>query len=128
MNAQARLSPQTEQTMLAVPGMHCAGCMSKVERGLCELPGVESARVNLTARIVTIDTSVLEPQIAFPHSPDNVRALSDVGDVPLDQVFIGSCTNGRIEDLRIAAQVLKGEKISDGVRAIVSPATTDITA
>jgi Cu2+-exporting ATPase len=55
MSAQARLSPETEQTLLAVPGMHCAGCMSKVERGLCELPGVESARVNLTARTVTVE-------------------------------------------------------------------------
>ena len=61
------------------------------------------------------------PQVALPHSPDNVRPISEVGSVPLDQVFLGSCTNGRLEDLRDAAHLLKGRKVADGVRFIVIP-------
>lgn len=67
--------------------------------------------------------SGLEPQVAFPHSPENTRPLSQVGEVPIDQAFIGSCTNGRLEDLRVAAQVLKGHQVASGVRLIVNPAT-----
>jgi 3-isopropylmalate/(R)-2-methylmalate dehydratase large subunit len=69
------------------------------------------------------DISRLEPQVAFPPSPGNVRPLSRVGEVPIDQAVIGSCTNGRLEDLRLAAQVLKGRKVARGVRLIVIPAT-----
>lgn len=74
-------------------------------------------------RIVNIDVNDIEPQIACPHSPDNVVPISEIGDIRLDQVFIGSCTNGRIEDLRIAAQILKGKKVSKGTRLIVIPST-----
>jgi 3-isopropylmalate/(R)-2-methylmalate dehydratase large subunit len=70
---------------------------------------------------LTIDVSDLEPQIAFPPSPDNVRPLSGAGTVVLDQVFIGSCTNGQIEDLRDAASVLRGRKAAQGLRLIVIP-------
>ena len=70
-----------------------------------------------------IDGSKLEPQVAPPHAPDNVVGVSQVGDVPVDQAFIGSCTNGRISDLREAAAILKGRKVARDVRLIVIPAT-----
>ena len=69
------------------------------------------------------DIGGLEPQVAFPPSPANVRPLSQVGEVPIDQAVIGSCTNGRIEDLRLAAQVLEDRRVARGVRLIVIPAT-----
>lgn len=74
----------------------------------------------------TVDLGTLEPQVAFPHLPENTRPLSAVGDVPVDQVVVGSCTNGRIEDLRGAAAVLRGRKVHDGVRMLVFPATQEI--
>jgi 3-isopropylmalate/(R)-2-methylmalate dehydratase large subunit len=73
-----------------------------------------------------VDLAALEPQVAFPHLPENTRPLSQVGNVPIDQVVVGSCTNGRIEDLRSAATVLKGRKVHDGVRMLVFPATQEI--
>ncbi len=69
------------------------------------------------------DVSRLEPQVALPPSPGNVRPLSQVGQVAIDQAVIGSCTNGRLEDLRLAARVLKGRKVFKGLRLIVIPAT-----
>ncbi len=75
---------------------------------------------------MTVDLAALEPQVAFPHLPENARPLSKVGNVPIDQVVVGSCTNGRIEDLRSAAAVLKGRKIHGSVRMIVLPATQEI--
>ncbi len=72
------------------------------------------------------DISKLEPQIALPHSPENVRPVSEVGDIKLDQVYVGSCTNGRIEDLRIAAAMVKGRRVHPDVRMIVVPATVEI--
>lgn len=65
----------------------------------------------------------IEPQVAFPHSPENVRGISEVGNVPVDQVVIGSCTNGRLEDLQVAAKVLKGKRVASYVRLIIIPAT-----
>ncbi|HPV48134.1 MAG TPA: 3-isopropylmalate dehydratase large subunit [Smithellaceae bacterium] len=75
------------------------------------------------AEVMEIDASKLEPQVAFPHLPSNVRGISDVGQVRIDQSLIGSCTNGRIEDLRVAAQILKSRKAAPHVRLIVVPAT-----
>ncbi len=75
---------------------------------------------------VTIDVSGLEPLATYGYKPDNVKPVSEMAGTEVDQVYIGSCTNGRIEDLRIAAQVLKGKKISDRVRGILSPASPDI--
>jgi len=72
------------------------------------------------------DISLLEPQVAFPHLPSNVRGISTVGSMPIDQVVIGSCTNGRIEDLRVAAQILKGRNVAPFVRLIIIPATPAI--
>jgi 3-isopropylmalate/(R)-2-methylmalate dehydratase large subunit len=75
------------------------------------------------ADVIEIDASKLEPQVAFPHLPSNVKGVSQAGNVKIDQSLIGSCTNGRIEDLRIAAQILKNRKAAPGVRLIVVPAT-----
>ena len=74
----------------------------------------------------TIDLSELKPTVAFPHLPENTRTVEDAGEVSIDQVVIGSCTNGRIEDLRVAAEILKDRKVADGVRTIVIPATQQI--
>ncbi|MDE6874187.1 MAG: 3-isopropylmalate dehydratase large subunit [Lachnospiraceae bacterium] len=71
----------------------------------------------------TIDLASLEPTVAFPHLPENTKTVKESGEVTIDQVVIGSCTNGRISDMRAAAEVLKGRKVADGVRAIVIPAT-----
>lgn len=72
------------------------------------------------------DISDLEPQVACPHSPENVKPVSELSDIQIDQVVIGSCTNGRLDDLRVAAKVLKGKKVDPGVRLIVIPATQQI--
>ena len=75
------------------------------------------------SRVLEIDVSDLEPQVAVPHKVDNVVGVSEVEGVKADQVFIGSCTNGRYEDLKIAAEILKGEKVAKGTRLIVIPAS-----
>lgn len=72
------------------------------------------------------DVSKLEPMVAFPHLPSNVKPISQVGNVLIDQVVIGSCTNGRIEDLQLAARVIKGKKVHKYVRLIVIPATQEV--
>jgi 3-isopropylmalate/(R)-2-methylmalate dehydratase large subunit len=72
-------------------------------------------------RVIRIQVDAIEPQVAFPYSPANVRPLSQVGHITLDQVFIGSCTNGRLEDLRDAASILEGKKVAKGIRLIVLP-------
>jgi len=77
-------------------------------------------------RVVDVDVSALEPQVAVPHSVDNVKPVSEIEDREIDQAFIGSCTNGRLEDLQSAAQILKGKKIARGVRLIVIPASQEI--
>src|SRR5262245_37327377 len=74
----------------------------------------------------TIDVSSLEPVVALPSLPSNGRFVGEVERVKMDQVYIGSCTNGRIEDLRIAAQIIRGHKVAEGTRAIVVPATTEV--
>ncbi|HBC27734.1 MAG TPA: 3-isopropylmalate dehydratase large subunit [Ruminococcaceae bacterium] len=77
-------------------------------------------------RTVSIDLSSLRPTVAFPHLPGNTRAIDDAGTVKIDQAVIGSCTNGRMEDLRAAAGILKGRKVADRVRCIVIPGTQQI--
>lgn len=74
-------------------------------------------------RTVEIDLAALEPTVAFPHLPENTKKISEVGTITIDQVVIGSCTNGRISDLRTAAEILKGRKVAANVRCIVIPAT-----
>lgn len=78
------------------------------------------------AEVIEIDAAKIEPQVAFPHLPSNVKGISKVGRVKIDQSLIGSCTNGRIEDLRVAAEILKNRKAAPHVRLIVVPATPDI--
>jgi 3-isopropylmalate/(R)-2-methylmalate dehydratase large subunit len=77
-------------------------------------------------RVIDIDLSTLRPTVAFPHLPENTKTIDEVGDIKVDQVVIGSCTNGRITDLRIAADILRGRKVKKGVRVIVFPGTQAI--
>jgi 3-isopropylmalate/(R)-2-methylmalate dehydratase large subunit len=77
-------------------------------------------------RIIEYDTASIEPLVAFPHLPSNVKPVSKVGDVKIDQAVIGSCTNGRLEDLRLAAKIIKGKKIHPDVRCIVIPGSEKV--
>jgi 3-isopropylmalate/(R)-2-methylmalate dehydratase large subunit len=76
--------------------------------------------------VFEMDVTDLEPVVAFPHLPSNGRSVSQVGDIAIDQAYLGSCTNGRIEDLRVAAQIMQGYQVAPGMRMIVVPATSDI--
>lgn len=78
------------------------------------------------AKKITIDVSGMEPQVAIPHLPENVKPVSAVAGTPVDQVFIGSCTNGRLRDLELAASVLKGRKVHPNVRMMVIPASYEV--
>ena len=77
-------------------------------------------------KVIEIDMSQIRPTIAFPHLPENTKTIDEVGEIAIDQVVIGSCTNGRIEDLRMAREVMKGKKVAKGVRAIIIPGTQKI--
>jgi 3-isopropylmalate/(R)-2-methylmalate dehydratase large subunit len=77
-------------------------------------------------RTIEMDLSLLAPIVAFPHLPENGKTFDEIGNVPIHQVVVGSCTNGRISDLRDAAKILKGRKVAAGVRMIVIPATQKI--
>ena len=96
--------------------------------GRTERPWVEYSSDSAAeyAQVYRIDASEIEPTVAFPHLPSNTRPAKDARDVRIDQVVIGSCTNGRIQDMRIAAAVLKGRKVHSDVRCIVIPATQQI--
>lgn len=78
------------------------------------------------AATVEIDASALEPQVAFPHLPSNVRPMSQVGDIAIDQAVIGSCTNGRWEDLELAARILRGRRVHPAVRCLVIPGSQEL--
>ncbi|MFO7887894.1 MAG: 3-isopropylmalate dehydratase large subunit [Eubacteriales bacterium] len=75
---------------------------------------------------ITINLDELNPTVAFPSSPENTKDIEKIGEIKIDQVMIGSCTNGRIEDMRVAGQILKGRKVADGVRTIIIPATQEV--
>jgi len=75
---------------------------------------------------IIIDLNTLEPTVAMPHLPENTKVVSEVAGLPIDQVVIGSCTNGRIQDMRIAASIMKGKKVASNVRCVVIPATQEI--
>ena len=75
---------------------------------------------------ITINLDELNPTVAFPSSPENTKDIEEIGEIKIDQVMIGSCTNGRIEDMRMAAEILKGKKIAPGVRTIIIPATQEV--
>lgn len=78
------------------------------------------------ARTIEIDLNKLEPTVAFPHLPENTKTVSEAGEVKIDQVVIGSCTNGRYEDIKTAYEILKGRKVAKGLRVIVIPATQEV--
>lgn len=77
-------------------------------------------------RTITVDLSTLKSTVAFPHLPENTRTFDDIPQIKIDQVVIGSCTNGRIEDMRMAASIFKGKKVAKNVRTIIIPATQQI--
>ncbi|OGN96737.1 MAG: 3-isopropylmalate dehydratase large subunit [Chloroflexi bacterium RBG_13_51_18] len=77
-------------------------------------------------RVIEYDVTSIEPQVSLPHSPANAKSVSEVGDVKIDQAVIGSCTNGRVEDLRLAAQVLKKHRVHSGVRCIIIPGSQQV--
>lgn len=75
---------------------------------------------------IVVDLSALKSTVAFPHLPENTKTIDEIPEIKIDQVVIGSCTNGRMEDMRTAASIIKGHKIADGVRVIIIPATQQI--
>ena len=77
-------------------------------------------------KTLRFDVSDLEPQVACPSSVDNVKPITEVEGVKIDQAFIGSCTNGRLEDLELAAKMIKGRKVKDGVRLLITPASQEV--
>ncbi|MBL7208659.1 MAG: 3-isopropylmalate dehydratase large subunit, partial [Dehalococcoidia bacterium] len=78
------------------------------------------------AKTIDYDVSRIEPQVALPHLPSNVKPISDIVDIKIDQAVIGSCTNGRLDDLRLAAKVLKGRQVNSEVRCIIIPGTQQV--
>jgi 3-isopropylmalate/(R)-2-methylmalate dehydratase large subunit len=114
--AKNGIFPVDEQT-LAYMKEHASGCGKTYEA---------DTDAEYT-RTVTIDLAQLEPTVSFPHLPSNARKISEITEtIPMDQAVIGSCTNGRISDLRAAAEILKGHHVKKGLRCIVIPATQDI--
>ena len=77
-------------------------------------------------RTIEIDASSIVPQVAFPYLPENTHPVSEAGDIPINQVVIGSCTNGRVEDLRVAAEIMRGRKVHTGVRCIILPGSQQV--
>ena len=88
--------------------------------------GIAADENALYENVYEIDVSRVEPQVAMPHSVDNVRPVSQVNDVTIDQAVLGSCTNGRLEDLELAASILKGKRVHDRVRMLIIPASWHI--
>jgi len=78
------------------------------------------------AQVIEYDVSGIEPQVALPHSPANTKPISQVGKIEIDQVVIGGCTNGRLEDLRVASQILKRKKVHPRVRCIIIPGSQQV--
>ena len=96
------------------------------EHGAGEWKAYEADEDAVYEREVTIDLSTLKHTVAFPHLPENTKTFDEIGDIPIDQVVIGSCTNGRIQDLRQAAAILKGRRVKKNLRCIIIPATEHI--
>jgi 3-isopropylmalate/(R)-2-methylmalate dehydratase large subunit len=94
--------------------------------GICGVPLLDSDPDACYHSVIEIDVSEIQPQVACPSSPANVKPLNKVAGTPLDAVFIGSCTNGRIEDLRTAACILNGHRVSSNVRLVIIPATQKV--
>jgi len=102
--------------------MRSSGTLDRVEKLLAH----NNVGCAVYDKVVAMDVSELEPMVTFGYKPDQVKTVREMEGTPVNQIYIGSCTNGRLEDLRIAAGILKGKKISENVRAIVSPATPKI--
>ena len=95
-------------------------------KAMPDFKALQSDRDAEYEKTVEFDVSKMPSQVACPSSVDNVKAVSEVGNISVDQAFIGSCTNGRLEDLQLAAKVLKGRKVKEGVRALVIPASQEV--
>jgi 3-isopropylmalate/(R)-2-methylmalate dehydratase large subunit len=95
----------------------------RVQRSYEKISADEDAVYEKT---INIDLSQIRPTVAFPHLPENTRTIDQVGDVEIHQVVIGSCTNGRLSDMAVAADIFKGKKVHPNVRAIVIPATQQV--
>jgi 3-isopropylmalate/(R)-2-methylmalate dehydratase large subunit len=93
---------------------------------LPDFKNLQSDQDAIYEKTIEFDVSKMPSQVACPSSVDNVKPVSEIGKISIEQAFIGSCTNGRLEDLQTAAQVLKGRKIKDGVRALVIPASQEV--
>lgn len=109
--------------IFAVDDVTRAYVESRAERPWVEYASDEDARY---ARVVRIDVSQITPTVSLPHLPSNTRSAADCNDMHIDQAVIGSCTNGRIEDMRVAAEVLRGRVVNPMVRCIIIPATQDV--
>ena len=100
-----------------------------LEDKIKKMPDLDTLKSDADAKYsqtVEFDVSTMDPQVACPSSVDNVKPVSKVGNIKIDQAFIGSCTNGRLEDLQLAAKIMKGKKVADGVRTLVIPASQEI--
>ena len=103
--------------------------MSEAAKEACAASGVKPYRIYEADEdaeydeTYTIDLSALKPTVAFPHLPENTHTVDEIGDIAIDQVVIGSCTNGRISDIAAAAEIMKGKKVYPGLRVIIIPAT-----
>ena len=109
--------------IFAVDDVTRAYAEPRAERPWVEYASDEDARY---ARVVRIDVSQITPTVSLPHLPSNTRSAADCNDMHIDQAVIGSCTNGRIEDMRVAADVLRGRTVAPSVRCIIIPATQDV--
>lgn len=116
MGATSGIVPADEKTLAYLTEVGCH------EKGEVVVPDQGA----LYAHVVEVDVSRLSPQIACPHSVDNVKALEEVDGTPIDQIVIGSCTNGRLEDIQIAAEILRGKKAAVGTRVLVFPASAKV--
>ena len=114
-----------KNAMFRVDDVTMAYCRSRAKRPWMTILYDEYPRYE---RVIDIDLDQLTPLVACPHLPSNCRPASELGDVRLDQVVIGSCTNGRIGDMEIAAYILKGRKVAKDLRCIIIPATKDVYA
>ncbi len=104
----------------------CKFLEGRTAKALVPFDSLQSDAGTSYEKVMNIDVTDLGPQIACPSSVENVKPVSELSNVQVEQAFIGSCTNGRIEDMRLAAQVLKGKRVNDGVRTLVIPASQEV--
>lgn len=123
MGAKAGIIPCDAKTLSYLKSTPLVSGRAKEVGKYADLRSDKGARY---AKEITIDATKLEPLVATPHSPENVKPVREVNVPKVDQVFVGSCTNARLEDLRIVASLLKGEHVAQGTRLMVYPASTSI--